>query len=547
MAIDVIEIFCSYSHKDEELKKELENHLSGMKRQGLITLWSDRQIDPATEWKEEIDSHLESAEVILLLVSADFIASDYCYEKEMMRAMQRHKKGETRTIPIILREVDWKEMPFSSLQALPKDGKAITSWRDRDKAFAEVTRGIRNVVEQLRGEQLKQVTPDTGYWNLTLQGTIDEINRPQVETILSTLRGYVGDSKLQLQRIETGSIVCDFVGQREGVEVIQAKINSGEMVEIAGLKIEGMGWGSNIEGLTKQNHAVQTERAPIFRQESRQPRKNGTMEDEPHSLPFSIRFLTAIGRPFGLRWVQDNHVRAIYRMESYFESRGPHFFWIDEWRERLGSTIYLGPRFRTFTFANLSTRDPLSVGLRVSASFSFDPRKTKREIAAQLVNLEDDVRALIVEGATLKSIRSIVTHCLFEEIRHGRVFESIEQRARAELSADSSLGQLGIEVVGVQVLEPVFSETIETRFDQTSQRKFRPQATQDFNPTDIARTLAIEIVEQLNTRGQGGQYLNTGDILNALQQLPDPSSTPTKMIDVEATRRSDFIESDSKV
>lgn len=237
MAIDVIEVFCSYSHKDEELKKELEKHLSAMKRQGLITLWSDRKIDPGTGWKEGIDSHLESAEVILLLISADFIASDYCYEKEMMRALQRHKKGEARTIPIILREVDWKEMPFSSLQALPKDGKAIRTWDDRDKAFAEVARGIRQVVEQLRSERIKQATPNAGYWKLVLDGTIEDIDRPQVETILSTLRGYVGNSHLQFQRIVDGSVVCVFFGSRVGFDVIQAKIESRELIEIAGLRI----------------------------------------------------------------------------------------------------------------------------------------------------------------------------------------------------------------------------------------------------------------------------------------------------------------------
>lgn len=239
-SIDVIEIFCSYSHKDEELKDELDAHLSGMKRQGLITLWSDRQIDPATGWKQEIDTHLESAGVILLLISANFIASDYCYEKEMMRALQRDKKGEVRTIPIILRPVDWKSLPFGYLQALPTAGKPITSWGNRDKAFENVARGIRKVVEQLRSEQLRQNSPDTGHWTLILQGTIDEIDRPQVETILSTLRHYVGNSQLQLQRVETGSVNFVFSSSRKVFRVIQSKIHSGELTQVAGLRIIGI-------------------------------------------------------------------------------------------------------------------------------------------------------------------------------------------------------------------------------------------------------------------------------------------------------------------
>ncbi len=259
--------------------------------------------------------------------------------------------------------------------------------------------------------------------------------------------------------------------------------------------------------------------------------------DSDIQAPLFFRLVTTIGRPLGLRWVQDNHVRAVYRMESYLESRGPHFFWINGLKERLGSIIYLGPRFRTFSFANLSTQDPLRAGLRVSISFSFDPRRTRREIAAQLINLDDEVLVLIVEGAVLKSIRSLIAQYLFEEIRHGRVFEVIEQKAQADLATDPSLGQLGIQVGGVQVLEPILSDTIETRFEQTAQRRFNIQATQDFNPTEIARTLAIEIVEKLNSQGLGGQYLNPGDILNALQQLPSRLPTPTKVIDGPAAAK----------
>lgn len=285
-SVDVIEIFCSYSHQDEALKKELEIHLSGMKRQGLIALWSDREIDPGTGWKDEIDSHLESAEVILLLISADFIASDYCYEKEMMRALQRREKGEARAIPIILREVDWKEMPFGKLQALPTDGKAITTWHDHDKAFVNVARGIRNVVEQLRSERRKKTTPDVVYWKLSLQGTVDEINRPEVETILSTLRGYVGNTELELQRIESGSIVCVFASSREGFRRIRSKVDSGELAEIAGLKIEGMGWEANSVELFPPPPVVPSRRTITVQQESQQLKNNKTMTDISFPLTF---------------------------------------------------------------------------------------------------------------------------------------------------------------------------------------------------------------------------------------------------------------------
>ena len=123
-----VEVFYSYSHRDEELREELERHLSILKRQGIITDWHDRKIGAGTEWKGQIDIHLNTARVILLLISSDFLASDYCYDIEMRRAIERHEAGEARVIPIILRPVIWKGAPFEKLQALPKDAKPVTSW-----------------------------------------------------------------------------------------------------------------------------------------------------------------------------------------------------------------------------------------------------------------------------------------------------------------------------------------------------------------------------------------------------------------------------------
>jgi hypothetical protein len=145
-----LELFYSYSHVDEDLRKALETYLVMLKRQGLITGWHDREIDAGDEWKDEIDVHLNSADIILLLVSTNFLASDYAYEKEMKRAMERHEKKEARVIPIILRPCEWEEAPFSKLQALPTNGKPITTWADRDEAFTVVAKGIRSAIERMR-------------------------------------------------------------------------------------------------------------------------------------------------------------------------------------------------------------------------------------------------------------------------------------------------------------------------------------------------------------------------------------------------------------
>src|SRR5262245_30109477 len=104
---EAIEIFYSYAHEDEELRKELEKHLANLRRQGVIGDWHDRRIGAGQEWAGAIDAHLDSARIILLLISADFLASDYCYDIELKQAMARHAGGEARVIPVILRPVDW--------------------------------------------------------------------------------------------------------------------------------------------------------------------------------------------------------------------------------------------------------------------------------------------------------------------------------------------------------------------------------------------------------------------------------------------------------
>jgi tetratricopeptide (TPR) repeat protein len=144
-----VSLFLAYAHEDEPLRRLLETHLSGLQRQGLISIWHDRKIVPGTSWAEEIDEHLEQASIILLLVSADFLASDYCYQVEMQRALERHKADKARVIPIILRPADWHHTPFAKLQALPTDAQAVTIWHNQDEAFVDVTAGIRRAIEDL--------------------------------------------------------------------------------------------------------------------------------------------------------------------------------------------------------------------------------------------------------------------------------------------------------------------------------------------------------------------------------------------------------------
>src|SRR5437660_12732041 len=117
-------VFFSYARRDERLLEKLKEHLIPLKNQGLIDhFWYDREITAGSEWEPEIVRHLEIADIILLLVSAAFMSSEYCYGKELQRAIQRHERREARVIPIILSPVDWQIPPLDKLQALPSDAK----------------------------------------------------------------------------------------------------------------------------------------------------------------------------------------------------------------------------------------------------------------------------------------------------------------------------------------------------------------------------------------------------------------------------------------
>ena len=105
------------------------------------------------DWAGLIDEHFKDADIIVLLISADFLRSNYCYEIEMENALERHRAGAARVVPIILRDVDWHSAPFGELRALPKDGRPITLWTNRDEAWAAVAREIRNVIDELHASR----------------------------------------------------------------------------------------------------------------------------------------------------------------------------------------------------------------------------------------------------------------------------------------------------------------------------------------------------------------------------------------------------------
>ncbi|WP_291426774.1 TIR domain-containing protein, partial [Deinococcus sp.] len=144
--IKPVKVFISYSHKDELYRQELENHIRILSRRGLISVWHDRKIGAGRDWEGEIDSNLDTADIVLLLISSDFIASDYCYDKEVDKALDNHDLEKSIVIPVILRSAHLEGSKFMHLQALPTDAKAISSWQDRDEAYTVVARGLEGVI-----------------------------------------------------------------------------------------------------------------------------------------------------------------------------------------------------------------------------------------------------------------------------------------------------------------------------------------------------------------------------------------------------------------
>lgn len=156
--MEPINVFFSYSHKDERLRDKLALHLSMLQREGMISAWHDRKISAGAEWAKEIDDNLNTADVILLLVSAEFLASDFCYEIELKRAIARHDAGEALVIPIILKPVDWSKAPFGRLQGFPKDAKPVTKWPNRDEAFLNIAHGFREAAMTMAERKRTQKT-----------------------------------------------------------------------------------------------------------------------------------------------------------------------------------------------------------------------------------------------------------------------------------------------------------------------------------------------------------------------------------------------------
>ena len=146
---DKIKVFLSYSHRDEEYKKELDKHLAVQRKSGKIETWNDRKLVAGTHIHEEIDEKLIEADLIILLLSSDFFDSDYCYGRDMSKALELNDYGKNIIVPVIVRPCDWLDSPLRNIVALPEDGRPISKWGDVDEAYLNVVNGIKKAIAEL--------------------------------------------------------------------------------------------------------------------------------------------------------------------------------------------------------------------------------------------------------------------------------------------------------------------------------------------------------------------------------------------------------------
>jgi len=140
-------IFFSYSKFDREYLEQLLRHLSVLRRKGKIAAWDDQLILPGEEWDDAVKNQLAQADIILLLISADFLSTDYIWDVEIKTAMERHAQKSAQVVPIVLRPCSWEEdTPFGKLNGLPSKAKPVSSYSDRDQAWLEVVQGIERLV-----------------------------------------------------------------------------------------------------------------------------------------------------------------------------------------------------------------------------------------------------------------------------------------------------------------------------------------------------------------------------------------------------------------
>ena len=254
-------VFYSYSHKDEEYKDMLDEHLTLLKRDGFIDTWHDRKIRPGEEWDGVINEHLRDAEIILLLVSPSFMASKYCQDTEVRIAIKQQEEGKSKVIPILLKPIIWSDSPFSNLQAIPSKGRPISSWKEVDEAFKDVVEQIRITIIEIEFPRSLSGSIEglTGQWLLKLENITPGQNGFDPEMIVSKLKEITNDYSIRLlgtaeeqisdgEKVHIGHVLI-LTGNPESHQIINNLYTENTLSAILGFIVKGfhISYGSTIQ------------------------------------------------------------------------------------------------------------------------------------------------------------------------------------------------------------------------------------------------------------------------------------------------------------
>jgi|GEM_PF-2841123 len=181
-----VAIFCSYSHKDEAYRKTFETILDNLKHTNLIDVWHDRMIPAGSDWAGQIDDNLNRSDIVVLFVSADFLASNYCYDKEMGRALEREALGETIIMPMIVRSCDWEDAPFKRFQMIPKGAKPIAKWKYRDDAWTDVSIALKATIRSVLAKKLSKLQAAAIHYQIARDAPAQQAERARIMAELTT-------------------------------------------------------------------------------------------------------------------------------------------------------------------------------------------------------------------------------------------------------------------------------------------------------------------------------------------------------------------------
>lgn len=210
-----MEAFISYSHADEKMLERLHKHLAMLQREGTLTTWSDHSVLPGSQLGSDIDQNLDRSDLFLALLSPDYLASRYCYEREFQHALKLAEAGRIRIVPIILEPCDWLASPFSQFLALPKDGKPISEWTNHNNAFLDVVTGLRRVLTAPRSVA-PEAAPAPGGRELAgrrprIKQDFDVIQRGEfADRTYEATRAYFETSCVELNDVGEGHLKARF-------------------------------------------------------------------------------------------------------------------------------------------------------------------------------------------------------------------------------------------------------------------------------------------------------------------------------------------------